>query len=236
MRHIALIAINFFREQRWPILVLMSWVFLLSVLGLVVDLRKASDDVLFIFKQGVGYGILFTIFFGASAIHNERKTRRILAVLSKSVGRGQYISGLITGIMFAAAIYSFAMGVTGTWVLGASGFPAEHLWLLMLCVMLVCLLCASLSVLFSTFLNPLFATMATGIVLGLPAVAALQFRSRWAEVVPAYSLIEPLMKASSGSNEPVRGPLLMLALGEAVFFWVCAFWIFERRDIAVAVD
>src|SRR5438105_13433707 len=109
MRHIALIAINFFREQRWPILVLMSWVFLLSVLGLVVDLRKASDDVLFIFQQGVGYGVLFTIFFGASAIHNERKTRRILAVLFKSVGRGQYVSVLIIEIMSSSAMYSFSM-------------------------------------------------------------------------------------------------------------------------------
>jgi ABC-type transport system involved in multi-copper enzyme maturation permease subunit len=236
MRNVGLIAINFVREQRWPILVLMLWVVLLSVLGLIVDLRKTSDDIFLVFKQGVGYGILFTIFFGASAIHNERKTRRILAVLSKSVGRGQYISGLITGIMFAAGIYSFAMGVTGTWVLGASGFPAEHLWLLMLCVMLACLLCASFSVLFSTFLNPLFATMATGIVLGIPAVAALKFGSRWAEVVPAYSLIEPLMKAAPDSYEPVPWTPLVLAMGEALLLWVCASWIFERRDIAVAVD
>ena len=38
MRAVGLIAINFVREQRWPILVLMIWVVLLAILGLVLDL------------------------------------------------------------------------------------------------------------------------------------------------------------------------------------------------------
>ena len=51
MRAVGLIAINFVREQRWPILVLMIWVVLLAILGLVLDLERSRNDVLFIFKQ-----------------------------------------------------------------------------------------------------------------------------------------------------------------------------------------
>src|SRR5581483_2462847 len=116
MRQVGLIAINFVREQRWPILVLMLWILVFSVLGLLVDLRRSREDVLFIFKQLAVYGIAFAVFFGASAIHNERKTRRILSVLSKGVGRAQYFSGLLGGFVLAVGIYCFA------WRLPALGF------------------------------------------------------------------------------------------------------------------
>jgi ABC-type transport system involved in multi-copper enzyme maturation permease subunit len=236
MKQVGLLAINFLREQRWPILVLMLWVVLLAVLGLVVDLRANREEILFIFKQLAVYVVAFSVFFGASAIHNERKTRRILAVLSKSVGRGQYISGLLGGIVLATAIYTSAMGVTGTWVLGASGFPARQIWLLIFSLMLSCILSATVAVLFSTLLNPLFATMGTAIVLGVPAVAALHSGSRWSIVVPTYALLDPLMKAGFGITTRVSWMVAVLAVAEALLFWVFASWIFSRRDIAVAVD
>ena len=57
MRAVGLIAINFVREQRWPILVLMIWVVLLAILGLVLDLDKSRNDVRFIFKHLGVYGV-----------------------------------------------------------------------------------------------------------------------------------------------------------------------------------
>lgn len=236
MRQIRLIAINFVREQRWPILVLMLWILVFSVLGLVVDLRRSREDILFLYKQIAVYGIAFAVFFGASAIHNERKTRRILSVLSKSVGRGQYISGLLGGIILAVGIYCFAMAVTGTWILKPAGFPAWHVWFMMLCLMMVCLLAAAIAVLFSTFLNPLFATLCTALVLGMPAVIALQFRSRWVDLMPSYSLVSLLMGATFAGDWTARWDLVGIALGEAILFWLGASWVFGRRDIAVAVD
>jgi ABC-type transport system involved in multi-copper enzyme maturation permease subunit len=235
MRQVRLIATNFVREQRWPVLVLMLWIVLFAVLGLIVDLRAAREDVLFVFKQLAIYGIAFAVFFGASAIHNERKTRRILAVLSKSVGRAQYISGLLVGIVIATGIYCFAMGVTGSWILQAGGFSRQYLWFLMLCLMLACLLAASVAVLFSTFLNPLFATLCAVMMLATPAVMALQFGSL-GDAIPAYSLINLLMKASFHHTSAPPWSLLLLGFAEAVFFWLIASWIFSRRDVAVAID
>lgn len=236
MRQVRLIALNFVREQRWPILVLISWVVILSVMGLLVDLSKSGEDVLFIFKQVAAYGMAFAVFFGASAIHNERKTRRILSVLSKGVRREQYIAGLLCGIIFAVSIYCFAMALTGTWILRPAGFPTAHVWFLMLCLMMACVLAAAVAVLFSTFLNPLFATLGAIIVLALPAAAALHLNSKWATAIPVYSLLELLMRASFSKTWNPRWDLLLLGFVEAGLCWLAASWVFKRRDIAVAVD
>ena len=236
MRHILLIAVNFVREQKWPVLVLMLWIVVLSVLGLFVESRVAREDVLFIFKQGAVYGVVFAVFFGGSAIYNERKTRRILAVLSKSVGRGEYLSGLLGGIALATGIYWFSMGVTATWVLGNLGLPASQLWGLIVCLAVASMLSATVAVLFSTLLNPLFATMATFVALVVPGALALRFGSSWTNVVPAFSLMNVLMSASFNSPLSIPWPSVLLAAVESVGFWVAAWWIFSRRDIAVAVD
>ncbi len=236
MRQVALIAINFVREQRWPILVLMLWVVLLAILGLVWDPHRAREDFLFIFKQLGVYGVAFAVFFGASAIHNERKTRRILAVLSKGVSRTQYISGLLIGIAVAVAIFSISMGVTGSWVLGEAGARAGQIWSLIVCLMLACVLSAAVAVLFSTLLNPLFATLATAITLGVPAVAALHFGSRWARAIPAYSLLDQLLQFSFTKSSATPRSLMALAVLESIALWLCASWIFSQRDVAVAVD
>ena len=132
MRAILLIAVNFVREQRWPIFVLLLWVLLLAFLGLIADIQRQREDLLFIFKQVAVYVVVFSVFFGGSAIHNERKSRRILAVLSKAVGRQQYLSGLVLGVTIACTIYCFALGITGSWTLGEAGFSVRQVWFLML--------------------------------------------------------------------------------------------------------
>jgi ABC-type transport system involved in multi-copper enzyme maturation permease subunit len=236
MRQIALIAINFVREQRWPILVLMLWVVLLAMLGLVLDLHRSREDVLFIFKQLGVYGVAFAVFFGASAIHNERKTRRIMAVISKGVSRAQYLSGLLIGIGMAVTIFAVSMGVTGSWVLSAGGARASDVWSLIACLMLACVLSAAVAVLFSTVLNPLFATLATAITLGVPAVAALHFGSHWARAIPAYSLLDQLLQFSFRGGISIPWSLVVLALLESFVLWLTASWIFSRRDVAVAVE
>jgi hypothetical protein len=236
LRNVGLIAVSFVREQRWPIFVLLLWVVGLCVIGLTVDVRRSREDVLIIFKQLVVYGVAFAIFFGGSAIHNDRRSRRILAVLSKAVGRKQYLCGLLTGIALALFLYCFCMGFTGSWVLGQSGFSIPLLWYLMICFMAACLLSAAVAVLFSTILSPLFATLASGLFLGIPALITLQFGGKWAYAVPVYPFLGPLLNASFHQKLRLEWPLLFLAALEMVGLWLIASWIFRRRDIAVSVE
>lgn len=238
MRNVMLIAVSFVREQRWPIFVLLMWVVLLAAVGLAVDLRRPSDreDVLMIFKQLSIYGVAFAIFFGGSAIHNDRRSRRILAVLSKAVGRRQYLLGLLTGIAMAVGLFGFSMGFTGSWVLGQAGFPVAWLWYLILCCMAACLLSACLAVMFSTFMPPLFATLATGLLIGVPALLTIQTGGKWAYGIPVYPLLERMLNAGFHDRVQPNWPVLTIAFGDMLALWLIASWIFRERDIAVSVD
>ena len=235
MRAILLIAVNFVREQRWPIFVLLLWVLLLAFLGLIADIQRQREDLLFIFKQVAVYVVVFSVFFGGSAIHNERKSRRILAVLSKAVGRQQYLSGLVLGVTIACTIYCFALGITGSWTLGEAGFSVQQVWFLMLYLIAASMLAGTIALMFSTFLNPFFAAGASAMVLGLPAVAA-HLGARWGYVIPAYSLSAAVLKSSFKPSGDVLWFPLGLAVVETIVFWVLAARIFERMDIAVAVE
>jgi ABC-type transport system involved in multi-copper enzyme maturation permease subunit len=236
MKPVALIAFNFVREQRWPILVLLLWVLLLAFLGLVSDISRDREDLLFIFKQVAVYVVVFSIFFGGSAIYNERRSRRILAVLSKSVARQQYLSGLVVGVTLASGIYCFALGLTGSWTLGASGFPVSQIWFLMLCLVAACMLAGTVALMFSTFLNPFFAAGATALVLGVPAIAGHLFAARWADIIPVYALASIVLESSF--NSPGGRPWLMVGLAvlETLVFWIAAARIFAWVDIAVSVE
>ena len=235
MKQVFLIAVNFVREQRWPIFVLMLWVLLLAFLGLFTDIRQ-KDDLLFIFKLVAVYVVVFSIFFGGAAIYSERKSRRILAVISKGVGRAQYLTGLVLGVTMACTIYCFSLGLTASWALGQGGFSVAQIWFLMACLVAACILSGTVALMFSTFLNPFFAAGATAVVLGFPAVAGHVFSGQWDYLVPVSMLVQMVMNSSFHSPENMHWFPLAWALVEAVFFWVVAARIFARVDIAVAVE
>jgi ABC-type transport system involved in multi-copper enzyme maturation permease subunit len=234
MKPVGLIAFNFVREQRWPILVLLLWVLLLAFLGLAEP--NSREDLLLIFKLVGAYVVVFSIFFGGSAIYNERRSRRILAVLAKAVSRQQYLSGLVLGVTLASVIYCFALGLTGSWTLGGVGFPISRVWFLMLCLVSACTLAGTVALTFSTFLNPFFAAGATALVLILPAIIGHIFSARWSNIIPVYTLAAAVLD-SSFAPSPVN---LWVPLGwsivETIAFWLIAARIFARVDIAVSVE
>ena len=236
MKPVLLIAINFAREQRWPILTLLLWVLLLAFLGLVTDIHREREDLLFVFKQDAVYVLAFSVFFGGSAIYNERRSRRILGVLSKAVGRQQYLSGLVLGVTIACAVYCFALGMTGSWTLGSASFPISHVWFLMVCLLAACALAGTVALMFSTFLNPFFAAGATAIVLGFPALAGHLLGPRWGLVIPVWELGATVINSSFDSPGTASWLVVALAGAETVGFWLLSARIFAYIDIAVAVE
>jgi ABC-type transport system involved in multi-copper enzyme maturation permease subunit len=236
VKAVLLIAINFVREQRWPIFVLLLWVLLLAFLGLVTDIRRNREDLLFVFKNVAAYVFIFSIFFGGSAIYNERRSRRILAVLAKAVSRAQYLAGLILGVTIACIIYCFSLGLTGTWALGQAGFPAAQVWFSMLALVAACTLAGTVALMFSTFLNPFFAAGATALVLIIPVLARHSVFTAYGYLVPLYPLTGTLMTCSfKNPGTPSWWPIPWAIL-EAGIFWALAASIFSRVDVVVAVD
>jgi ABC-type transport system involved in multi-copper enzyme maturation permease subunit len=181
------------------------------------------------------YVLVFSLFFGASAIRNELRTRRILAVLSKGISRRQYIAGLLLGIVIAIVIYCLALGAAGTWTLPLVGVPAGRFWFLLLGLLAASLLTACVALFFSIFLHPLLATGATVVVVGAPLLAGALWKSAWASVIPVYAILQGFLNLSEHTTA-LTGWLVVLAFVETVFLWLLSAWLFSRKDVAVAVE
>jgi len=235
MKPIWLIAGNFLREQRWPVVILLGWVVLLSAAAGFSDLRRTPEDVFMLFQQVAVYILVFSLFFGASAIRNELRTRRILAVLSKGISRRQYIAGLLLGIVLAIAIYCVALGMAGAWVLPHVGVPAMRFGLLLLGLAVASLLTACLALFFSIFLHPLLATGATLVIVGAPLLVEVVWNSPWAALVPVYAILQGFLNLSQGATA-FQGWLILLALGETALVWLVSAWLFSWKDVALAVE
>jgi ABC-type transport system involved in multi-copper enzyme maturation permease subunit len=238
MRAVWLIAVNFLREQRWPILVLLLWVAGSSIAtGLGVG-GLAFSDVLFFLKSQAVYGIAFIAFLASAAIHNERKSRRILAVLSKGVRRREYIAGLLLGVLLAGAIYVFAMGAAGTFMFRTAGLPVRQLWAVMALLMTALIVTSTVAMFFSTFLTPLFAAVATAFALGTPAVAARIAGGGWTRVLPVYELMSIIINFSvdTATGWSAIWSIVLWSLVDSVVLWLAASWLFSYRDISVAIE
>ncbi len=148
MQSILLIAGNSLREQRWLVLVLLAWVFGSSlVLGLDGDPRL-GDAAFFLHQQAI-YGVAFGTFLAASAIQNERRSRRILLVLSKGVERREYLAGLLFGVGAVEAIYVLAMALGAFWMLRETAVAFGPVGWLLLVLFLTAMLVAAVAL----FLN-----------------------------------------------------------------------------------
>lgn len=238
MKAMYLIAVNFLREQRWPLLVLLFWILISSAASGLGQEKLVVDDVLFFLKTQAVYGVAFIAFLAGSAIHNERKSRRILAVLSKGIYRGQYIAGLLAGVLIAGAVYTLAMGAAGSFMFNSAGLPLGQLWAVMALLMTALLVTSTVAMFFSTFLTPLFAAAATAFALGTPALAARFVGGGWSRVLPVYFLMDSIMQFSVSTRngwQPIWSVAFWACIDSA-FLWFAASWLFSRRDIAVAIE
>lgn len=231
MRAATLIAANFLRENRWAIVMLMIWA-LGSGLGAVYSVHMSLDDALFFLHQQAAYSVFFSVFLAASALHNQRRSRRILAVLSKGIRRSEYLGGIVLGFMAVSAMYSFALGITGAWTLSTAGGNPLAIVPLVLVLFVASALAGTLALMFSTLLNPLLTLGATSLALASAAYFARDIPA----VLPAYSLMESVMTFSFSRGSGINWQAVGWAVVEVAALWGIASAIFARRDIAVSVE
>ncbi len=235
MRPMLLVGGNFLRENRWAVLVLMVWV-LGSGAAAALSVAASAEDALFFLKQQCVYSVVFIAFLAASALYNQRRSRRILAVLSKGIGRSQYLAGVACGYLCVAVFYCLAMGITGAWTFSAAHANPAGIWPLVMMLLAASTLSGTVALFFSTFLSPLFTVIATGLVLGTTGAAA-HLAGRAQEVaLPAFTLINAIMNMSFEHGWHTEWRATGYAVLESLVFWVVASLIFSRRDIAVPVE
>ena len=234
MRPVFLIALNFLRESRWVILLLLLWV-VISGGAAAYSIKQSQDDALFLLKQQAVYGVVFTAFLASSAIYNQRRSRRILAVLSKAVSRAEYLAGLEVGFLVAAAVYSAAVAMLGAWVFARAGFSVSRVIPLAVMLFAASALAGSVALLFSTFLSPLLTIALTAIVVGINGVLVQMSAGVLTQVMPTYVLMQSILGFSFDNWTPMW-TAVGWALVDSVAVWVLASLIFSYRDLAVAIE
>ncbi len=232
MRTIWLIAINYLREQRWAVILLLIWVVISA--GLATLGHLAADDALFFIKQQAIYGVVFSAFLAASAVHNERRSRRILAVLAKGVERGQYLAGLIAGVLLGATLYCGFLALFAALMFRNLGLPAIELAYLIVTLLIGCALAATTAMIFGTFAPPLVAIALTAVAFGVGVAMAAIGVTR--DLLPVYALMNTITSFEVHSRTTRDWPMLAWGAAQSVLWWLVATWIFVRRDVAVAVE
>ncbi len=236
MRAVSLIASNFLREHRWPVVILFAWIVVtaLAAGGFGRD-RVVPDDVVFYVQQQAVYICVFSAFLAADAIHNERKSRRILLVLSKAISRGQYLLAVILGTSAMAVAYALVFGLCGVWLTARAALPSGQLWSVVLLIMAGSVITATVAMFFSTFLNPYIATALTLLLFCGPGAVHAQ-RHAWSLWLPGLPILVDVMHFNFRSDWVMNWYAAVLAILEAAIVWMLAAAVFSRRDIAIPVE
>jgi ABC-type transport system involved in multi-copper enzyme maturation permease subunit len=233
MRAILLIGTNFARTQWLPVAIMTAY---LAGIGGVFGWHEQYPDVRF-FLQWHSYNVLFVVtMIAIPAIWSERRSRRILAVLSKGIGRWQYLGGILCGCAMVSAWLCLLVGVITTWLCHKGRLPAGGLPAVTLVLFLCCVTAASVAVFCSAFLHPLLAAVATFVVLLFPLATEAAGWYLPGEMFPVSALVDVLR--SFQFRPPGTGiwAIAASAAVETIFFWMAGSAIFARRDVTISPE
>ncbi len=232
MRPVFLIATNFVRTQ-WILLTLM----LLYIAGIaaVFGWHSQRVEVLFFLRQQTYYALFLGSLVGIPAIQNERKTRRVLAVLSKGIHRWQYIAGLLLGSGLIAGAYCLAVGLATAWLCTQIGASADGLPAFMVVLFLCCMAAASVGLFWSVMMHPVLALAATGLTLALPLLLPAKHFLAGA-LFPVLAMARSVLHFDFGDADRSLWRIGAAAVVQTVIFFVAASAIFARKDVTIAPE
>jgi hypothetical protein len=233
MRAVALLGLNFVRMQ-WIALAVMT-AYLLGI-AWVFHLHAHTADVLFFLRWHAGYALFLSMGLTAPALELERKTRRILAVLSKGIHRWQYLGGILCGSAMVAALFCGLIGAIAAWLCRQTGAPSNALGPVILALFCCCIAAAATGLLFATFLHPFLATLAASIVLSLPLFVELLGRSGSWQLFPVAWMVHFLLGFQLQPPGKEIWEIAATALCQIAVFWMAAAAIFARRDVTISPE
>lgn len=224
---VLLIAKSFVRQNRWLLMALAAWPFVIGAFLWSPRGKASYTDVAELLQQELFYGVAVITFLASSAIYNDRRSRRIIGVLSKGVSRTQYLSGLLLGSVCCAAAYFAAVGGSIMCLLGYSSAAFAAVATLFLRLCLACLWMAALALLFSTFVYPFFAAAIAVAVAAIPIV-----------MPQTQSIFMPagLIHDALSFSPAVNWTMVLIALLESVGILGLGSIIFAHRDVTVSVE
>lgn len=232
MKPVLLIGLNFLRTQWLVVTVMATYMVLISGF---FSLHEQRQEILFYLQIHATYMVFLAMVVAVSAIHTERRTRRILAVLSKGIHRWQYLAGLLTGSAMMSALLCLLLGAITDWMCRMSSIPPQGLAALVGTIFLAAVASAAVALFYSTFLHPLLATAATSVTLALPYVLGLSYAPAAHALFPIVGLANMVQRFNF---QPLRGAGAppVAAIIWIVLFGAASSVIFSRRDVTISPE
>jgi ABC-type transport system involved in multi-copper enzyme maturation permease subunit len=231
MRRVLLIATNYLHEQRWAVISLALYAPAMAAMMRGISHEPDQETLAFFLQQQGSFAVIFGMLFAGAAIYNDRRSRRILSIISKAVRRREYIAGLLVGVWCSMAV--FIASVAASYTLAGGRDAGRELSAILIPSALGMLAVAATALFFSTFLHPMFATVSAGIFLGMPALFSRVDVHLGRAISPVYYV---LLHITTTKSAPAPYQLLIWCVIHTVIFWAAASWMFAQRDIAVTVD
>ena len=252
MSVIVTIALNTFRENRRDrvLYVLVIFAALMILAGVVVSELSPFEQSKILLDLGQAamllVGALIAIFLGIGLVSKEIERRTVYVIVSKPVGRAQFLLGKVLGLVLTltAALSIMSLTLVGVvWVYGSTPTVAVFQSIVLLWTELVVLV--SLSVTFATFTTTTLAAMFSlcSWIIGMAVgefqtigqrsgglAKALLISLYW--ILPDLSVFDAKTRATYGIALPAADFALSVGYGLA---WTAALLciasvIFSRRD------
>jgi ABC-type transport system involved in multi-copper enzyme maturation permease subunit len=233
MRPIFLLGLNFVRAQ-WIVLTVMT-AYLVGI-GEVFRSHVQQADVLFFLRWHAGYAVIFGAMIAIPALQMERKTRRILAVLSKGIHRWQYLCGLLCGCAMMVALFCLLVGVIAAWLCQQSGISGQGLGPVTLALFCCSVAASATGLFFSTFLHPFLALAATSALLFFPYGLLAVGRSPAWQFFPVAWIFHFLFKFEFQPGGREIWGIAAAALCQTAILLLGAALVFARRDVTISPE
>ena len=221
--------------MQWVTLLIMT-LYLVGISG-VFSLHQEKQEVLFFLQSQPLYVLFVALLLAVPAIQTDRKSRRLLAVLSKGIHRWQYLAGILGGCGIMTALFSFLIWAAAYILCVRGGNPTVGLGLLAAALCASGIAASSAGLLYSTFLHPLLATAAAAGTLLVPVTFTAESMKKGAPDLffPVAGMVHALVHYRFGLVEGLWIIIISAAVS-ALVFWAVASAIFERRDVTISPE
>ena len=224
-----LIAQRLIWQNRWLFLLLMMWPYLMAAILLLPNGQPDADDVLSMLHQECFYGLALAAVTGATQLGNEQRSRRIIMVLSRAIGRPQYLLAIWMTAWLPLALYVSGFVVSGTMLASILHRPVKGVLLLAFYQLLAGCFVAALSVFWSVLLPSIFAS-----IVSMASVAAAFWMGGPGPGVVITALVRMGFSGNS-TIQPAASDCLLTVVSGGVFF-AAACWLFHRRDLNLTAE
>ena len=228
---ILLIAANFVRTQ-WLVVAIMT-AYLFGISGVFAVNQKPGETIFFL--QWHSFYVLFlAMILAVGAIQSERKSRRIIAVLSKGIHRWQYLAGLLCGCGAIAGLFWVVIACAMI-ALSRQQTSSDRLGAIFVALFCCSLATAAVALFYSVFLHPLLASVAAPVTLALPYLVQpwnIPVHSAWFPVSEIFYLLQDYQLRSASEIWSVAVSAIVYSL----FFLAAAAVIFSRRDVTTSPE